>query len=81
VSGISLAPWIAGISGPVYVIAALGLGVGFLRRAWTLLQTPVTVSRAPAKALFSYSIAYLFAIFAALLTDALLAPLLRLGGA
>lgn len=66
----SLAPWAFDIAGPWYGVVALALGAEFLHRAWTLRRTSVEVSRAPANALFAYSIFYLYAVFAALWIDA-----------
>jgi protoheme IX farnesyltransferase len=46
------------------------LGVGFLWYAWKVLLMPAgDVRMKPAKALFGYSLLYLFGIFAALLAD------------
>ncbi len=64
------APWFAGMTGMWYGVLAMALGVELLRRGWRLLRTPIDVSRAPARALFAYSIIYLYAIFSALLLDA-----------
>ncbi len=67
---VGVAPWALDMAGVGYGVLALVLGAELLRRAWTVLRTPVEVSRAPAKALFMFSIVYLYAIFAALLIDA-----------
>jgi protoheme IX farnesyltransferase len=64
------APWFVGMAGMWYGVLAMALGVELVRRGWRLLRTPIDVSRAPAMALFAYSIIYLYAIFAALLIDA-----------
>jgi protoheme IX farnesyltransferase len=72
---ISVAPWALHVSGPVYGLAATVLGLGFLTSAWRLLrdrQDEFGVSQtrdAPARAMFKYSILYLFALFAALAVD------------
>jgi protoheme IX farnesyltransferase len=72
---LSLAPWALGLAGPVYGVAALTLGLGFLWQSWrvlTDLQDTAGVSRtkdAPARAAFRYSIMYLFVLFAALAVD------------
>jgi heme o synthase len=76
---VSLAPWGLRLTGPVYGLAAAVLGIGFL---FSVLR--VTGDRqdargisltgdAPAKAAFRYSILYLFALFAALAVDHLIA--------
>ena len=59
-----------GMAGMWYGVLAMALGAELLRRGWRLLKTPIDVSRAPAKALFAFSIVYLYAIFSALLLDA-----------
>ena len=76
---LSLLPCLAGFAGPLYGGAALVLGVGFLASAWrvaTDIQDASGVSLtndAPARAMFKYSILYLFVIFTALAADRLLA--------
>jgi len=50
----------------LYGIVSAALGAGFIRHAWKLL---VDKEMKRAKALFAYSILYLFAIFAVLLAD------------
>jgi heme o synthase len=67
---IGVAPWAMGMAGVGYGVLAVVLGVELVRRAWAVLRTPVTTSRAPARALFAFSILYLYAIFTALLLDA-----------
>jgi protoheme IX farnesyltransferase len=75
---VSLLPWALGYAGPVYGIAALVLGLGFLVAAWRIFrdrQDARGVSLTgdiPARAAFRYSIAYLFVLFAALAVDRLL---------
>ncbi len=74
---LSLVPWWIGFSGPVYGIAAIVLGAGFLFSVLRVAfdkQDPAGVSLtgdAPARASFRYSIVYLFALFAALAVDRL----------
>ena len=66
-----------GLAGPVYGIAALALGLGFIACAWRVLrdrQDATGVSQtndAPARAAFKFSIAYLFILFAAIAVDRL----------
>jgi heme o synthase len=67
---VGVAPWALGMAGAGYGVLAAILGAELVRRAWTVLRTPVATSRAPAKALFAFSILYLYVIFAALLIDA-----------
>ncbi len=72
---LTLAPWAMGLTGPVYGISALALGLGFIWHSWRVLtdrQNAAGVSQtkdAPARAAFRYSIAYLFVLFAALAVD------------
>ena len=66
---VGLAPALTGMAGTGYGVAAAVLGAVFLERALALLRTPLSTSRRPAKALFGYSIIYLYTIFGALLLD------------
>ncbi|MCC0044777.1 MAG: protoheme IX farnesyltransferase, partial [Brucellaceae bacterium] len=61
-------PWALGFSSIVYGAAALALGLGFVWYAYGVLATTDTK---PAKALFGYSLLYLFAIFALVLADSI----------
>lgn len=73
--GLSVLPWALGYAGPLYGIAAIALGAGFLDRAWRVLRDRqdlrgVSLSGdVPARAAFSFSITYLFALFGALAVD------------
>ncbi|WP_309083652.1 heme o synthase [Chelativorans sp.] len=71
-------PTFAGFASLAYGVAAAVLGLAFACHAWRVLaargEDPAMRAE---KALFGYSLVYLFAIFAALLCDGLLA---RLGG-
>jgi heme o synthase len=72
---LTLVPWFLGFSGPVYAVAAVVLGIGFLVNVWRVAtdrQDETGVSQtndAPARAAFRFSIAYLFILFAALAID------------
>ena len=72
---LSLLPWWLGMTGPVYGVAALTLGLGFIVCALRVLrdaQDPQGISLTrdgPARASFKYSILYLFVLFAALAVD------------
>ncbi len=74
---VSLLPWVLGMAGPVYGLAAMALGAGFglgAMRVWRDTQDATGRSLtgdAPAKALFRYSIAYLFLLFGAIAVDRL----------
>ncbi len=71
-----VAPWTLGFATVVYGASAAALGVGFIWYAYGVLRMDDT-DRAmkPAKALFGYSLLYLFAIFALVLADHALAGL------
>ena len=70
----AVAPALLGYASPAYGVAAAGLGAAFVWYAWKVLVMPESDrSMAAAKALFGYSLLYLFAIFAAYLGDAVVA--------
>ncbi|RUX02264.1 protoheme IX farnesyltransferase [Mesorhizobium sp. M8A.F.Ca.ET.059.01.1.1] len=79
---VGVLPWLLGYTTPFYGMAALLLGAGFVWYAWKVLGM-VDDDRAmkPAKALFAYSLLYLFAIFAAYLADSVVERALAMGGA
>jgi protoheme IX farnesyltransferase len=64
--GVSLLPFATRMSGSVYLAAAVGLGLGFIRYAWRLYTD---YSDGLARRTFRYSIVYLSSLFAALLVD------------
>jgi len=63
---VSLLPWEIGLAGPLYGVAALALGLGFLGYAVRLWRDR---TRRTATRTFRYSIVYLFALFFALVAD------------
>ncbi len=63
---VSLLPFVTLMSGPLYLVGAVGLGLGFIWYAVRLWQTK---SDRLAMQTFSYSIIYLMALFAFLLVD------------
>ena len=69
----SVLPWVAHMSGVFYLCGALVLGAAFLWYAWKLLDPPDEFF---AMRTFKYSIVYLMALFAFLLVDHWLQPLL-----
>jgi protoheme IX farnesyltransferase len=77
VAAVGVLPWAFGFTSDVYGIAAAALGIGFVWCAWKVLVMP-EADRAmrPAKALFGYSLLYLFAIFAIYLGDSVVARML-----
>ncbi|TWG89649.1 protoheme IX farnesyltransferase [Mesorhizobium sp. J18] len=81
VAVVGVLPVFTGFAGPIYGCAALLLGAGFVWYAWAVLRMPADDrTMKPAKALFAYSLLYLFAIFAALLADNFAARFAGLGG-
>ncbi|GLS32741.1 protoheme IX farnesyltransferase [Mesorhizobium albiziae] len=82
VAPVGVLPWVLGYTSAAYGIVALALGVGFVWYAWKVLAMPAGDARMrPAKALFAYSLLYLFGIFAAYLADSLVARWMVLAGA
>lgn len=69
----TLLPFVFGMSGLIYLVAAVLLGAGFIGYAWRLWRE---YSDALARATFRFSILHLSLLFAALLIDHYLAPLL-----
>jgi len=69
----TLLPFVSGMSGPLYLAAAVVLGAGFTGYAWQLWRN---YSDALARRTFRFSIWHLTLLFAALLTDHYLGPLL-----
>jgi len=68
--GVSLLPYSIRMSGPLYLAAAVALGAVYL---WYAVRIYLAYSDRLARACFRYSIAYLSALFAALLIDHYLA--------
>jgi protoheme IX farnesyltransferase len=69
----TLLPFVFGMSGVIYLAAALLLGGGFIAYAWKLWRN---YSDALARRTFRFSILHLSLLFAALLVDHYLGPLL-----
>ena len=69
----TMLPFISGMSGLIYLAAAVLLSGGFIVYAWKLWRE---YSEALARKTFRYSIVYLSLLFAALLVDHYLSPLL-----
>ena len=69
----SLAPWALHLTGAIYGVAAAALGLAFLWLSIAVARNSAAdpAGMAPEKRLFAYSIAYLFALFAALVVDRL----------
>ncbi|MGI9481935.1 MAG: heme o synthase [Hyphomicrobiales bacterium] len=73
---VTIAPFALGSAGYAYLSAAVVLGGYFLALAWQVyrVRDGVATDRAPRK-LFAYSIFYLFALFAVLLIEQGIAPM------
>jgi protoheme IX farnesyltransferase len=69
----TLLPFVSGMSGPIYLAAAIVLGVMFSGYAWRLYRS---YSDALARRTFRFSIVHLSLLFAALLVDHYLGPLI-----
>lgn len=67
----TLLPFVSGMSGVIYLVAAVLLGLGFCGYAWRLMRD---YSDALARQTFRFSILHLSLLFAALLLDHYLAP-------
>ena len=69
---VGVLPWVLGFASGFYGLVSAALGAGFIWYAWRVFAA-AGEDRKPAKLLFAYSIAYLFAIFAVLLADTIAA--------
>jgi heme o synthase len=80
-AAVGVLPWAMGYATVGYGLVAAGLGLGFVHYAWKVLQMSDTDKvMKPAKALFGYSLLYLFGIFAAYLADAVAQRAFSMGG-
>ena len=71
IAPVGVLPWFLGFASFGYGIVAAGLGAGFAWYALGVMRMPdADREMKPAKALFGYSLLYLFGIFAAYLADA-----------
>ena len=75
---LAVSPWPLGLAGPVYGVAAVLLGLGFVFCAWKVLrddqdpQGRSLTKDAPAKRCFRFSLLHLALLFAALAADRLI---------
>jgi len=72
-SVVTVLPWLIGEHGLPYLCGVLAIDALFLRHAWALYRRP---SRELALKTFVYSITYLFILFALLLGDRVVLPML-----
>ncbi|TPL42240.1 heme o synthase [Mesorhizobium sp. B2-4-6] len=78
---VGVLPWALGYTTAGYGVVSAVLGAGFVWYAWKVLaMADDDRAMKPAKALFGYSLLYLFAIFAAYLVDCVLGRALMMGG-
>ena len=82
VAAVGVLPWLLGYTTAGYGVVSAALGAGFVWYAWRVLRMADsdTVMR-PAKALFAYSLLYLFGIFAAYLADSVFERVMLASGA
>jgi len=79
---VGVLPWALGYTTAGYGVVSAVLGLGFVWYAWKVLgMRDDDRAMKPAKALFAYSLLYLFAIFAAYLVDCVVGRALMMGGA
>jgi heme o synthase len=79
VAAAGMVPYFLGVAGVAYAAAAAILGCAFVVYAWRVYKMPEgDTAMKPAKALFGFSLIYLFALFAVLLGENIV---LRLMGA
>ncbi|UCI06897.1 heme o synthase [Mesorhizobium sp. B1-1-8] len=79
---VGVLPWALGYTTAGYGTIAALLGAGFVWYAWKVLgMAGDDRAMKPAKALFGYSLLYLFAIFAAYLVDSVVGRAFMTGGA
>lgn len=69
---VSLTPYFLGGAGLVYAVGATVLGLAFVASAVRVIREPEEAEDKAAKAMFGFSILYLFLIFAFLLADVLM---------
>ncbi|MDG4876517.1 heme o synthase [Mesorhizobium sp. WSM4935] len=79
---VGVLPWALGYTTAGYGVVSAILGLGFVWYAWKVLaMADDDRAMKPAKALFGYSLLYLFAIFAAYLVDCVVGRAFMMGGA
>src|SRR5690242_14563233 len=79
---VGVLPWFLGYTSAAYGVLSAALGAGFVWYAWAVLTMPASDRvMKPAKAMFAYSLLYLFAIFAIYLADGVVARILAGAGA
>jgi len=69
---VSLIPYLLGATGLLYAVGAAVLGLAFIASAVRVMREPDAADDQAARAMFKFSLLYLFLIFALLLADILL---------
>ena len=78
---VAVLPWPLGFASPAYGVVSALLGAGFIWYSWRVLCMPDSDRvMKPAKALFGYSLLYLFAVFAVYLADSVAERAFAMGG-
>jgi protoheme IX farnesyltransferase len=77
---VTAAPWLLGVSGPIYAAGAGGLSLIFTLAALRVWRDEPDGEQKPARQMFAYSLAYLFLIFLLLLVDHAIAHAVGGGG-
>jgi protoheme IX farnesyltransferase len=81
IAPVGVLPWVLGYATFGYGLVSAALGAGFVWYAWKVLVMPAEDRKMKAaKALFGYSLLYLFAVFAAFLADVLIGRAFGLAG-
>ena len=79
---VAVLPSVTGYASIAYGVVAAPLGAGFVWYSWKVLRMPESDREMkPAKALFGYSLLYLFVVFAAYLADSVVQRVLAMAGA
>jgi protoheme IX farnesyltransferase len=79
---VAVLPSLMGYASIAYGVVAALLGAGFVWYSWKVLRMPESDREMkPAKALFGYSLLYLFVVFAAYLADSVVQRVLAMAGA
>ncbi|MCO5063225.1 MAG: heme o synthase [Rhizobiaceae bacterium] len=82
VAAFGVLPWYLGFASAAYGLVAVFLGAGFVWYAWKVLRMdPQDRAMRAAKALFGFSLLYLFGVFAAYLADSIVGRLIAVAGA
>jgi len=79
VAVVGVLPWAFGYVSAGYGLVAAALGAGFVFYSWKVLQQGGQSGHKAEKALFAFSLLYLFGIFAAYMADAIVVRVVLTG--